>query len=170
MGACPERVISYADYSVQIVSEMAKAIEVPEEYDEKPRYIAFICENDALPALDVVALNKEKLNKSVRFLPLRCLGGTSLIYVSDGLSVGLDGMMFLGCKHGDDYQCHFTKGSELCNERLSKVSETLSRLALEPERIVQHEININDADRLPKLIDDFVEEVDDFGPNPFKGM
>ncbi len=170
MGACPERVISFSDYSVQIVSEMVKAVEIPDEYDEKPRYFAFICENDALPALDLAALNRMSLNKYVRIIPLRCLGGTNLIYVSDGLSVGIDGMLFLGCKHGDDYQCHFVKGSELCNERLGKVQETIERLALESERVQQFEINITDANHITKIIDDFVEEMDGYGLNPFKGM
>lgn len=170
MGACPERVISFADYSVQIISEMVKAIEIPDEYDEKPRYFAFICENDALPALDLAALNRTKLNKYVRIIPLRCLGGTNLIYVSDGLSVGIDGMLFLGCRHGDDYQCHYARGSELCDERLGKVQETIGRLALESERVQQFEINVTDADRVSKVIDDFVEEMDGYGLNPFKGM
>ena len=170
MGACPERVMSFPDYSVQIITEMIKSIPIPDEFDEKPRVFAFICENDALPALDLLALQKKQLNKYVRIIPLRCLGGTNLIYVSDGLSVGIDGMMFLGCKHGDDYQCHYVKGSELCDERLGKVQETIGRLALESERVQQFEINIADSERLPKLIDDFVEEMDEYGPNPFKGM
>lgn len=170
MGACPERVMSFPDYSVQIITEMMKSIPIPDEYDEKPRVFAFICENDALPALDLLALQKKQLNKYVRIIPLRCLGGTNLIYVSDGLSVGIDGMLFLGCKHGDDYQCHYVRGSELCDERLGKVQETIGRLALESERVQQFEIGIGDSEILPKLIDDFVEEMDEYGPNPFKGM
>jgi quinone-modifying oxidoreductase, subunit QmoB len=170
MGACPERVMSFPDYSVQIITEMMKSIPIPDEYDEKPRVFAFICENDALPALDLLALQKKQLNKYVRIIPLRCLGGTNLIYISDGLSVGIDGMLFLGCKHGDDYQCHYIKGSELCDERLGKVQETIGRLALESERVQQFEISIADSEKLPKLIDDFVAEMDEYGPNPFKGM
>ncbi|MCP4757168.1 MAG: hydrogenase iron-sulfur subunit [Proteobacteria bacterium] len=170
MGACPERVVSFADYSVPILSEMIKNIEIPDEDDEKPRILVFICENDALPALDQAALNRARISPFVRFVPLRCLGGNNLVFVSDALSVGIDGVMYMGCKHGDDYQCHFIKGSELCDERLGKVQETIGRLALESERIQQFEISMNDSDNLPKIIDDFMEEMDDYGPNPFKGM
>ena len=92
------------------------------------------------------------------------------MYVSDALSVGYDGVMFMGCKYGDDYQCHFVKGSELCNTRLSKVQETIERLNLESERIQQFEVSMNDFRKLPQIIDEFVEELEDFGPNPFKGM
>ncbi len=170
MGACPERVISFPDYSIPILSEMIKNIEIPEEDEEKPRVIAFICENDALPALDQLALNRVRLSPYIRYIPLRCLGGNNLVFVSDSLSVGVDGVMYLGCKHGDDYQCHFIKGSELCNERLGKVQETIGRLSLESERVQQFEVSMNDADKLPKIIEDFMEELEDFGANPFKGF
>ena len=36
-----------------MVSEMIKAVEVPDEFDEKPRILLLACENDAYPALDM---------------------------------------------------------------------------------------------------------------------
>jgi quinone-modifying oxidoreductase, subunit QmoB len=172
MGACPERVISFDDYSISMLSDMIKAVEIPDEDDEKPRVLAFICENDALPVLDQLALMRVRMNPYIRYIPLRCLGGNNLVFVSDSLSVGMDGVIYLGCKHGDDYQCHFIKGSELCNERLGKVQETIGRLSLESERVQQFEVSMNDAgpEKLPKILDDFMEELEDYGPNPFKGF
>jgi quinone-modifying oxidoreductase, subunit QmoB len=49
MGACPERIISFKDYSVEIVGSMIKAVDIPDEFDEKPRLLALLCENDAVP-------------------------------------------------------------------------------------------------------------------------
>ena len=57
MGACPERIISFKNYSVQIIGSMLKAIHVPEEDEEKPRILVLACENDAYPALDMVGIN-----------------------------------------------------------------------------------------------------------------
>ena len=170
MGACPVRVITFADYSPMIFKDMIESIEMPDEFDEKPRILIFICENDALPVFDMVALKRNKISSSVRIIPMRCLGGVNLVNVSDAMAVGYDGIMFMGCKFGDDYQCHFSKGSELCNSRLEKVQETISRLNLEPERIKQFEITMNDFNNIPQIIEDFIEEIDEFGPNPFKGM
>ena len=170
MGACPVQVITFPDYSPKIFKDMLESIEMPDEFEEKPRILIFVCENDALPVFDMAALNRQKISSTVRIMPMRCLGGVNLVNVSDALSAGYDGIMFMGCKYGDDYQCHFSKGSELCNTRLSKVQETIGRLNLEPERIRQFEISMNDYARLPKIIDDFVEELDQFGPNPFKGL
>jgi quinone-modifying oxidoreductase subunit QmoB len=170
MGACPERIISFKDYSVPMIGGMAKTIEVPEEDEEKPRILIFACENDAIPALDMAGINRLKYSAWVRVIPLRCLGSLNLVWVSDAMSSGFDGLLLLGCRHGDDYQCHFIKGSELAEVRLSKVSETLDRLGLESERCRMHQISIMDYYRIPKLIEEFVEKLDELGPNPMKGF
>jgi quinone-modifying oxidoreductase subunit QmoB len=165
MGACPERIVNFKDFSVDIVGSMVKAMDVPEE---GIRIVAFVCENDAYPAIDAAALNKLRLSPFVRFIPVRCLGSFNLVWIADALSRGIDGIMIMGCKYGDDYQCHFAKGSELANYRMEKLQETLDRLALESERAQYFEVAISDFDKLPKMIDDFVARVDEIGPNPYK--
>jgi quinone-modifying oxidoreductase subunit QmoB len=86
------------------------------------------------------------------------------------MSKGVDGVMLLGCKYGDDYQCHFMKGSELCNRRKENIAESLNRLGVEPERVEQYEVAIDEYDKVPGLIEEFMTNVvAKFGPNPFKG-
>jgi quinone-modifying oxidoreductase subunit QmoB len=169
MGACPERIISFKNYSVAMVGAMIKAMEVPEEDEEKPRILVLACENDAYPSLDMAGLNRMTYNAWVRVIPLRCLGSMNLVWIADSLSKGIDGILLLGCEHGDDYQCHFVNGSELASIRLSKVSETLDRLALESERVRFETVSIVDYGKLPGILDEFAETIDKVGPNPFKG-
>ncbi len=170
MGACPERIISFKNYSVPMVGNMLKAIEVPEEDEEKPRVLIFACENDAIPALDMAGINRLSYSKWVRIIPVRCLGSLNLIWINDAMSKGVDGVLLMGCKHGDDYQCHFMKGSELAGIRLSKVSETLNRLGLESDRVFMTEVSITDYDKVPKIVGEFVDRIEKFGPNPMKGF
>ena len=175
MGACPERIVNFKDFSVDIVGSMFKSLDVPTEDDleddeeEVPlRLLGLVCENDAYPALDAAAQHKLKLNPLVRFVPLRCMGSFNLVWVSDAFSRGVDGILLLGCKYGDDYQCHFAKGSELAAYRLTKLSETLDKLGLEADRVQLIQIAISEFDKLPKIVDDFVARVQEIGPNPFK--
>jgi quinone-modifying oxidoreductase subunit QmoB len=170
MGSCPERIISFKDYSVPMIGSMIKAIEVPEEGEEKPRILILACENDAYPALDMVGWRRGKYNSFVRIIPLRCLGSINLIWIADSLSKGIDGILLLGCVHGNDYQCHMAKGSELANYRLTKVQETLNRLALESNRLRIEQVEISDYHRLPGIIDEFLETIREVGPNPYKGF
>jgi quinone-modifying oxidoreductase subunit QmoB len=82
----------------------------------------------------------------------------------------MDGVFLMGCKHGDDYQCHFVKGSELAEIRVKKIGEALSSLALELERVAQFQIAIDEYDKAPAVIQEFVETIEGLGPNPFKGF
>ncbi|MFH1892176.1 MAG: FAD-dependent oxidoreductase [Candidatus Zixiibacteriota bacterium] len=170
MGACPERIVSFKNYNVNQISQVIKAINVPDEFEEKPRILAFICENDALPAVDMVGLKRMQYNAMLRIIPLRCLGSMNVVWVGDALASGFDGVILIGCKKGDDYQCHFVKGSELANTRMENVQEKLKQLVLEEERVEIHELAITDYYKIPKIFDDFLEVIESVGPNPYKGM
>ncbi len=50
------------------------------------------------------------------------------------------------------------------------MQETIGRLNLESERIQQFEVTMNDYASLPRMIEEFVEKIEQFGPNPFKGL
>jgi quinone-modifying oxidoreductase subunit QmoB len=173
MGACPERIIGFADYNIDSIGSMVKAVKVPssDDYEEPPlRILGLVCENDAYPTLDIAGLNRLSYSADVRLIPVRCLGSVNVIWIKDALSQGMDGVFLLGCKHGDDYQCHFVKGSELASIRMKKIGEALASLALETERVAQFEIAIDEYDKIPKIINEFVESVEALGPNPFKGF
>lgn len=170
LGACPERIISFPDYSVDGVASMIKAFEVPDEDEEKPRVIAFLCENDALPALDDAAARRLQWNPWIRVVPVRCLGAVNTVWIADSLSRGIDGILLIGCKSGDDYQCHYIRGSELAKTRMTNVQETLERLTLESERVQVLELSHNEFDRIPQIFDEFMETIEEVGPNPYKGF
>ena len=171
MGACPERVIKFDNYNIDQIGSAIKEVKVPDDMEKDgPRVIIMACENDAYPALDMAAMRGKKWNPYVRFIPVRCLGSLNAIWIADAMSKGVDGVMLLGCKYGDDYQCHFVKGSELCNRRKENIAESLQRLGVEAERVEQYEISIDEYDKLPDLIEDFMQNVvKKYGPNPFKG-
>jgi quinone-modifying oxidoreductase subunit QmoB len=170
-GACPERVISFANYNIDQIGSMIREVHVPKDMkNEGPRVLILACENDAYPALDMAAMRRKAWSPYVRIIPVRCLGSLNAIWISDAMSKGYDGVMMLGCKYGSDYQCHFIKGSEICNRRKENIAETLSRLGIEASRVEQLEAAIDDYDKVPAMIDDFVRRIIEKGPNPFKGM
>jgi quinone-modifying oxidoreductase, subunit QmoB len=69
MGACPERIIGFADYNIDSIGSMVKAVKVPstDDYSEPPmRILGLVCENDALPTLDIAGLNGLGYSADVR--------------------------------------------------------------------------------------------------------
>ena len=170
MGACPERVISFDNYNIDQIGSMIRDIKVPDNMDVGgPRVIILACENDALPAFDMAAMRGKPWSPYVRIIPVRCLGSVNAIWVADAMSKGIDGIMLMGCKYGDDYQCHFVKGSEICNRRKENIAETLDRLGVEPDRVAQYQVAIDEYDAVPRMVDEFMKMIFEKGPNPFKG-
>ncbi|SHN51592.1 hydrogenase iron-sulfur subunit [Desulfovibrio litoralis] len=170
MGACPERVISFENYNIDQIGSMIREIRVPENMaKDGPRVLILACENDAYPALDMAALRGYGWSPYVRIIPVRCLGSVNAIWVADAMSKGIDGVMLLGCKFGDDYQCHFVKGSEICSKRKENIAESLERLGIEADRVEQFEVAIDEYNQLPDMINSFMAKVIEKGPNPFKG-
>ncbi|MBO4369498.1 MAG: hydrogenase iron-sulfur subunit, partial [Desulfovibrio sp.] len=156
-GACPERVISFANYNIDQIGSMIRQVQVPADFKQGgPRILILACENDAYPALDMAGQRRRTWSPYCRIIPVRCLGSVNAIWISDAMSKGFDGVMLLGCKYGDDYQCHFVKGSEICNRRMQNIAETLNRLGVQPERVEQLEVAIDEYDKVPDLIDGFV--------------
>jgi quinone-modifying oxidoreductase subunit QmoB len=170
MGACPVRVISFENYSVDTVGQQIKAVNIPDEFDEKPRVLILACENDAYPALDMAAMSRTQYSQWMRIIPVRCLGSVNTIWITDALNSGFDGVMLLGCQKGENYQCHFVKGSEMAYYRAGKIDDTLQNLNLEVERVQAHEVAITDIQRIPQLINDYAATIDRIGQNPFKGF
>ncbi len=168
MGACPVRVISFENYSVDTVGQALKNVEIPDEFEEKPRILVLACENDAYPALDMAGMNRFEYSAFVRIMPVRCLGSVNTIWITDALNSGYDGIVLMGCQKGENYQCHFVKGSEMAHYRMSKVDDTLQSLSLEPERVATYEVAITDIERVPKLINDMAETIERIGMSPFK--
>ena len=168
MGACPVRVISFANYSVDTVGQQIKNVDIPDEFDEKPRILVLACENDAYPALDMAAQNRLEYSAFARIIPVRCLGSVNTIWLTDALNSGYDGIILMGCQKGDDYQCHFVKGSEIAHIRMSKIADTLQTLNLEEERVATYEVAITDVERTTQLINDMAETVEKIGMSPFK--
>lgn len=170
MGACPERIIGFKNYNIDMIGSMVKSIEVPDDDEDKLRILALVCENDAYPALDMAAMRRLQINNLVRVIPVRCLGSVNMVWIKDAMSSGMDGAILLGCQYGDDYQCHFVKGSEIASKRMDNIGETLSSLGLETERVTTKQIAISDYNKIPEILSEFVEEIKELGPNPFKGF
>jgi quinone-modifying oxidoreductase subunit QmoB len=153
-----------------MIASMIKVVEIPEDEEDKPRILAFLCENDAYPSLDIVGKYRLQFDPNVRVIPVRCLGSVNVVWIADALSRGFDGIMMIGCKYGDDYQCHYIKGSELANKRMENVQEKLKQLVLEPERVKILSLAIDEYKKLPGIFNEFVEEIKEIGLNPYKGM
>jgi quinone-modifying oxidoreductase subunit QmoB len=53
---------------------------------------------------------------------------------------------------------------------MANIGETLGSLGLEPERCAMKQVAITDFNKVPEMVQEFVDEIVEMGPNPFKGF
>jgi len=90
-GACPERIISFPSYSIDMIASMIKSVPIPDEFEESPRILVLACENDAYPALELAGFHHQNYSAYVRAIPVRCLGAVNIVWIADAVSRGYDG-------------------------------------------------------------------------------
>jgi quinone-modifying oxidoreductase subunit QmoB len=162
------QVISFADYSVEILSAMVRAAVLPEGDGAAPRILVLACENDAYPAIDMAGINRATLPGTVRIVPVRCLGSVNRALVAEAVIQGYDAVALMGCRSGEDYQCHFIHGSEVLQTRIANIREVMDRMALEADRVQYLEVKISDADRIPGMLNELVDRARKLGTSPLR--
>jgi len=50
------------------------------------------------------------------------------------------------------------------------IGEKLEQMAMETERVELHQLQIAEYAKLPEIFDKFMEVIEEYGMNPFKGM
>jgi quinone-modifying oxidoreductase subunit QmoB len=145
----------------------------PTSSPEKPRILLLACENDAYPALDMAGTAAPAAYFGLRARDPGALPRFGEHHLDHRCAErsGYDGVMMMGCKKGDDYQCHFVKGSEMAFYRMGKIDDTLE--AAQPRDRARRqtlEVAITDIERVPKLIDEYVDQIKAIGLSPMKGF
>ncbi|OYT27293.1 MAG: heterodisulfide reductase subunit A [Thermoprotei archaeon ex4572_64] len=171
VGACPAVALSLPYHNTDLIMGMIKSLDIK---PDKFNIIVFACVNDAYAALDIALRRGETYPEEIiTVIPVPCIGSVNVRWLADSLSLGIDGILLMGCRSGEataTEQCHFIRGPDLASVRMENLRETLSRMAIEVERVKVVEITLEDYDKVIDVMKSFVEEIKKMGPNPFKGF
>ncbi len=165
MGTCPVAAISLNNFTIK---QLAAQIEVLEnsflDYEE-PLILAFLCENDAYPAARAAVDSGLNPPLNAIYVKVPCAGAVNNAVVADALALGIDGVLIAGCKDG---QCHYVNGNQLVLKRSGDLREKLTTMMIEPERVRSESIEIQEGARFVQILEDYIEDLKQLGPNPFK--
>ena len=165
-GGCPLRVISLRNFGIKQVAAMIEAVDPGFAGKAQPTILAMLCGNDAYPAADLAGQDGYAYPANVLSIRVPCAGAVNVAWVTDALTLGIDGVLIAGC-HSD--QCHFFRGSDLARTRGDNMRETLKRMRTEPDRVRMINLSITDGRSYAQHVHEFVAELRRLGPSPFKG-
>lgn len=164
MGACARRCIVTQGFNTHQMVNMVTA-RLKEVGANEPLVIAFMCENDAYPAVIQAGQRGMTYPPNVHIVPVRCLGACNMVLIQDALPLGVDGFVFAGCMSDE---CHFIRGADRAEERLNNMAITLKDMMIDPDRVKFLRMRIGDCHKFVEEMKDFVARLKAMGPNPFK--
>jgi F420-non-reducing hydrogenase iron-sulfur subunit len=125
------------------------------------RISLFVCDWAVSPE-EVTGLLSEP-PADVRLVKVKCVGRVDPVITADSYLNGVDGVLVVGCKHGD---CHFVEGGIQAENKMKMTKKLLGLAGFEQERLRCEWMTALDEGRLKETLTEFVHQVQAMGPSP----
>lgn len=130
----------------------------------EPLIVQFCCNWCSYTGADLAGSSRIQYSPHTRIIRTMCTGMIHTNLVIDALKKGADGVLVCGCHIGD---CHYISGNKTMEKRVETIEALLEDFDLEPERFRLEWVSASEAKRFADVVNDFVEEIKELGPNPF---
>ncbi len=163
-GECPKHAIRISGLSG---GEMLERVSAPlpgiSDRPFVPRIVAFCCSRSAMDAWKAASQSgKGPLPRGLKIIELPCAGAVADEHVFSAFSKKADGIMVLTCHDGN---CHSERGNRYARERLKRVTDALTRIGIEKERLIVKSIAANMATEFSEFVCDFERQLQALGPS-----
>ena len=125
------------------------------------RIVAFFCNWCTYTAADLAGVSRMKYASNVRVIRLMCSGRVDPQFVIKALKEGADGVMIAGCHPGE---CHYVEGNIKALRRFILQRMVLRQLGVEDERVRLEWISAAEGEKVKRVINEMVEQIDAMGP------
>lgn len=132
----------------------------------QPRIVAFFCNWCTYTAADLAGVSRLKYAPNVRVIRLMCSGRVDPQFILDALARGADGVLIGGCHLGD---CHYVEGNYKTLRRFEMLKRVLAEMGIEPGRVRLEWISASEGEKVKKVINDMVTELQALGPLDLPG-
>ncbi len=134
-------------------------LEQAEEFE--PRIVALFCNWCTYMAADLAGTARMRYAPNVRIVRVMCSGRIDPQFVMHAFSRGADGVLIGGCHPGD---CHYQEGNYEALRRFRLLRRVIEGLGIERERLRLEWISASEADRLRRVVDEMVADLQALGP------
>jgi F420-non-reducing hydrogenase iron-sulfur subunit len=127
----------------------------------EPKIVGFFCNWCTYLAADLAGTSRMKYSPNLRVVRVMCSGRVDPQMILWAFKKGADGVLIGGCHPGD---CHYIEGNYKALRRYRLLKRLLPQLGIEEERVRLEWISASEAEKLTKVVDEFVEKVKRLGP------
>jgi F420-non-reducing hydrogenase iron-sulfur subunit len=131
----------------------------------EPKILAFCCNWCSYAGADLAGVSRFQYPANIRIIRVMCSGRVEPEFVVKALSLGVDGVLVLGCHIGD---CHYIYGNHRTKKRMAILEKILGYLGIDPARVRLEWVSASEGARFAEVVTEFTEEMKKLGPSPLK--
>lgn len=132
----------------------------------EPRIIAFLCNWCSYAGADLTGTTRIQYSPNIKALRLNCSSRIDPTFVIKAIMSGADGVLVAGCHPGD---CHYKSGNLYTRRRVMMLKTVLETIGIPPNRLRLEWVSASEATKFAAVVNDFVDEIKELGPNPIGG-
>ncbi len=142
----------------------AKPAEAKSE-EWNPYILGIFCNWCSYAGADGAGTARMQRPASLRIVRVMCSGRVEPEMVFRGLKKGADGVIVSTCHAGD---CHYVAGNYKTFRKGPIITKFLEQMGVNPKRFRLTNVSASEGAELTEIISEFVEELREIGPSPFK--
>jgi F420-non-reducing hydrogenase iron-sulfur subunit len=131
----------------------------------EPKIIGFLCNWCSYAAADLAGTSRIQYSSNFIAIRVMCSSRVDPSLVLKALTNGIDGVLIAGCHPGD---CHYQTGNLYTRRRVMMLKKLLETIGIAPQRLRLEWISASEGNKFAEVVNDFVEEIREIGPNLMK--
>ncbi len=132
----------------------------------EPKIIAFLCNWCSYAGADLAGVSRYQYPTNTRTVRVMCSSRVDPVQMVEMFIHGADGVLVGGCHLGD---CHYITGNYYTEKKFKLAKKLLARAGFEAARLRLEWVSASEGERFSKVIEEFVNQIKNLGPNPVSG-
>lgn len=132
----------------------------------EPKIIAFLCNWCSYAGADLAGVSRYQYPTNTRTVRVMCSSRVDPVQMIEMFIHGADGVLVGGCHLGD---CHYISGNYYTEKKFKLAKKLLSRAGFDTARLRLEWVSASEGERFSKVVEDFVNQIKELGPNPVAG-
>jgi coenzyme F420-reducing hydrogenase delta subunit len=132
----------------------------------EPKIIAFLCNWCSYAGADLAGVSRYQYPTNTRTVRVMCSSRVDPVQMIEMFIHGADGVLVGGCHLGD---CHYISGNYYTEKKFKLAKKLLARINFDDARLRLEWVSASEGERFSKVVDDFVTQIKNLGPNPVSG-
>jgi coenzyme F420-reducing hydrogenase delta subunit len=122
----------------------------------EPNILAFCCNWCSYAGADMAGVSRFQMPPNFKVIRVMCSGRVKPEFVIKALSMGIDGVLVLGCHIGD---CHYIAGNNRTKKRFQIFVKLLEHVGINPVRVRVDWVSASEGHKFQRIVTEFIDVI-----------